>query len=543
MRKLLFVFTLFTFYFSPSQAPTWQWAQSGTCTTSDNASAVTTDINGNAYTTGFFFGSNLTFSSTTLINSGNYDAFLVKHDNNGNFIWAKAIGGAFDDVANAIVCDNSGNIFVTGYYSSNTLTIGTSTLTNLGGTDVFVAKFDPNGNALWAKSFGDNMIEESNAIACDGSDNIYVTGQFQSNFINFGTGTLTCNGGGDVFVTKYDNNGNEIWGRSFGDAGLDIAYGISTKFNADVFVTGSYRSATLTFSTTTLTNNGGSDFFIARYDQSGNEISMMGAGGNLDDGGTAVFINPYGIFASGSFKSSTINFGTTTFTNAAVNSADAFIIKYNYTGSISWANTYGGNFDDIPYGITVDYLGNTFFGGHIHSTSVTMGTYTLTCNGIGDSFIAKLNLAGSVMWAENIGGLQDEGLSCLTMDANSKVFACGFFNSSSVNFGLNTLNNNGSADFYVAKLDHIPNNIEQQTSNTKLQTIYPNPTSSGFTISSVPKNSSVHIFDVSGKEILRYEVPDSPKLFIDVRDLAAGIYFVKVLSKESSVTHKLSVLH
>jgi hypothetical protein len=540
VRKLLFVFILFTFYLSPAQ-PTWQWAQSGTCTTSDNGSAITTDINGNVYTTGYFFGSNLTFSSTTLINSGNYDAFVVKHDNNGNFLWARAIGGAFDDVSNAIVCDNNGNVFVTGYYSSNTLTIGTSTLVNLGGTDVFVAKFDPNGNAIWAKSFGDNMIEESNAITCDGN-NIYLTGQFQSNFINFGTGTLTCNGGGDVFVTKYDNNGNEIWGRSFGDAGLDIAYGISTKPGSDIYVTGGFRSANLAFATTTVSNNGGSDFFLARYDVSGNEIWMTSEGGNFDDVGTAVHINAFGVYVCGYYKSTTINFGTTTYTNVAVNSTDVFIINYNYSGSINWSNAFGGNFDDIPYGVTADYLGNVFFAGHIHSSAMVMGTYTLNCNGIGDSFIAKLNLAGALMWAENIGGLQDDGIGSLAIDGNGKIFAAGFYISSSVSFGTNTLNNTGSSDLFIAKLDNIPTDIEQQTLNFKAQTIYPNPASSGFTINSLSKNSHIHIFDMSGKELLRFEIPNSPQLFIDTQTLPAGIYFVKVLSKESSSTHKLSVI-
>ena len=84
IRYSLFIFLLFTFYLSPAQ-PSWQWAKSGTCTTTDNGTAITSDNSGNVYLTGYFFGSNLTFSTTTLTNSGNYDAHIVKYDNSGNF--------------------------------------------------------------------------------------------------------------------------------------------------------------------------------------------------------------------------------------------------------------------------------------------------------------------------------------------------------------------------------------------------------------------------------------------------------------------------
>lgn len=543
VRKLLFVFILFTFYLSPSQSPTWQWAQSGTCTTTDNGSAVTSDNSGNVFTTGYFFGSNFTFSTTTLINAGNYDAYVAKHDNLGNFLWARSISGAFDDVANAIVCDNAGNVFVTGYYTSSTLAIGAFTLTNLGGTDVFIAKFDANGNVIWAKSFGNNMIEESNGITSDGN-NVYVTGQFQSNTINFGTGTLTCNGGGDVFTAKYDNNGNELWAKGFGDVGLDIGYGITTTTANEIYVTGSFKSPVLTFGTYTLNNMGGSDYFVMGYDAFGNEMWAKSAGGNFDDAGTSVKQGFTGeIFTTGYFKSTAISFGATTFTNASIASADVFLVNYNSLGNENWSRAYGGNLDDISYGIVCDPSGNVFIGGHIHSSSITIGTYTLTCNGVGDAFLAKLNSSGIVVWAENQGGLNDDGINGIAGDPASNVLITGFYNSSSINFNPYSLNNNGSSDLCLAKLANPPSNIHQPSSILPLTFLYPNPASSGFTINNLNSQSTIKIFDVSGKEILRYEVVGSPQLFIDIQTLSAGIYFVKVISTESSSTHKLSVIH
>jgi hypothetical protein len=542
VKYLLFSFLLLISILVKAQGPIfWQWAQSGTCTTSDSGSSITSDNSGNVYSTGFFFGSNLTYSTTTLINAGNYDAFIVKYDNLGNFLWARSIGGAYDDVANAIVCDNSGNVFVTGYYTSSSLAIGAYTLNNQGGEDVFVVKYDPSGNVVWAKNFGGNMIEESNGITCDGS-NIYVTGQFQSNTITFGTGTLTCNGSGDVFTAKYDNNGNELWAKGFGDTGLEIGYGITVTPGNDIYLTGSFKSANITFSTYTLTNQGGSDYFVARYDASGNELWAKSAGGNFDDVGTSVKQGYFGeLFTTGYFKSTTITFGTSTFTNASTASADMFLVNYNGTGNETWSRAYGGNFDDISYGIVPDFAGNVFIGGHIHSSTITIGAYSLTISGVGDAFVAELNAAGTVIWAQNQGGLSDEGINGMGADPGANVLVTGFYNSSSISFGTNTLNNNGSSDMFDAKLFNPPSGITENKNQKSELILFPNPTSAGFTIKPLPQNAKIQIFDLTGKELLRYEIPNSPSVFIETQNLTPGIYLVNVTSETFSDTRKLSV--
>jgi hypothetical protein len=526
-----------------AQSPAWQWAQTGTCTTTDTGSSITSDNSGNVFTTGYYFGSNLTFSTTTLNNMGNYDTYIVKHDNNGNFLWATTIGGPYDDVPGSIACDNSGNVFVTGYYTSNPLVIGSYTLNNLGGTDIYVAKFDPNGNVLWAKSFGDNMIEEPYGITTDGS-NVFVTGQFQSNTINFGTSTLTCNGGGDVFMIKYDNNGNELWGKGFGDTGLEIGYDITITTANDIYVTGSFKSPTLTFSTYTLTNMGGSDYFIIRYDASGNEIWAKSAGGNFDDSGTSIKEGFSGeIYSTGYFRSSTITFGASTYTNASATNADIFVVNYNSSGNETWSKAYGGNLDDISYGVVSDPSGNVFIGGHIHSSTVVFDTYTLTCGGVGDGFIAELNSLGTVTWAENEGGLSDDGVNDIWMDNGYNVLVAGYYYSSSIIFNPYTLNNNGNADLIVAKLLNPPNGIAEIVNEKRELSLYPNPSTTAFTIRNLKPNSVINIYDINGKELMRYEILNLDQFSISTQTLEAGIYVVSVSDKESRQTLKLSVVH
>lgn len=542
MKKLLFVFILFAFYISVSQPPpSWQWARTGTCTTSDNGSSIAADNSGNVFTTGYYFGSNFTLSTTTLSNAGNYDAYVAKFDFSGNFLWARSIGGAFDDVANAIACDNAGNVFVTGYYTSSTLAIGAFTLTNLGGTDAFVVKYDPNGNVVWAKNFGDNMIEEPYGITTDGT-NVFVTGQFQSNTLIFGTSTLTCNGGGDVFTAKYDNNGNEIWAKGFGDTGLEIGYDIAVTAVNDVCITGSFKSPSLTFSTYTLTNMGGSDYFVIRYDAAGNEIWARGEGGNFDDAGTSIKEISGALFTTGYFKSTIINFGATTYTNANTATADIFLVNYNPAGAEVWSRAFGGNLDDISYGLATDGFGNIFIGGHIHSSSVSFNTYTLNCGGVGDGFVAKLDFAGFVIWAQNQGGLNDDGINDIASNGLASVFVTGYYNSSSISFGGYTLNNTGSSDLCLAKLLSPPSGIAEAGDFVKEISLYPNPASIEFYITNLPQNCILKIYDMAGKEMKHCEINNPVTPFIDIRELQQGIYTVNILSEHSRRSLKLSVL-
>lgn len=539
LKHLLLLFSLFALQFK-AQLPSWQWVQSGTCTTSDNASAVAVDLLGNVYTTGYFYSNNITFGTTTLVNNGNYDCFLVKHDNAGNFIWAKSIGDAYDEVGTGICTDATGNILVTGYFTSSTLAVGSSTFSNLGGTDVFIAKFSPSGIILWSKQFGGNMNEEGKGITCDQNNNVLLTGMFESGVIAFGTGTLSSAGSSDAYVAKYDNNGNELWAKNVGGSGSEISYAVSATTLNNIYITGSFKSAAITFSSNLLSNQGGYDYFIAEFDASGNELWAKDAGGNFDDEGSAIQCTPNGIFTTGYFKSTNITFGATTFTNAGVASADVFLIGYNSAGTETSTYAYGGNQDDIGYGLTIDSNGSVYMAGHIHSPTVAFGAYTLNCGGVGDAFITEFDKFGNLFWTDNIGGLQDEGIAGLACDAAGNVFAAGFFYSPSVNFSSLTINSNGSSDFFVAKLLYTPNSVPETGNKKQEILLYPNPASDGFYLSNLSGKTLVHIYDVTGKEVLSSELSADAN-FIQAGNLSRGIYFVNLISGDKTISKKLII--
>ena len=116
--------------------------------------------------TGTFSSSSITFGSITLNNSGNGgDIFIVKFDANGNILSAKNFGGAGDDIAKSVTVDASGNIYLAGSFSSSSLSLGSSSLSNNGSDDIFMAKLDAGLNAVWAKSAGGNSDDQAASVA------------------------------------------------------------------------------------------------------------------------------------------------------------------------------------------------------------------------------------------------------------------------------------------------------------------------------------------------------------------------------------------
>ncbi len=178
------------------------------------------------------------------------------------------MGGSYDDVANGIAIDGSGNSYVTGFFEETSMTFDTITITGSGNSEIFIVKYDAAGNALWARSIGGNMIDAGNSIASDSNGNSYVTGAFQSDSITFGSTTLTNAGIYDIFVAKYDPLGNVSWAKSVGGTNSDAARDICVDNLGNAYVTGSFQSPSITFGSMTLTNTGVVDIFVAKLSSS-----------------------------------------------------------------------------------------------------------------------------------------------------------------------------------------------------------------------------------------------------------------------------------
>jgi hypothetical protein len=250
----------------------------------DGSRGIATDENGNSYVTGFFQGS-ATFGSTVLTSSGGRDMFIAKYDAVGKVVWAQKGGGIGDDNGYGIAVDGSGNSYVTGTFgilglsgiNGPSATFGTTTLTRSGSFDIFIAKYDAAGNAVWAKNAGGTSSDQGFDIAIDGSGNPYITGLFQSR-ATFGSTILTASGSSDIFIAKYDVAGNAVWAQNAGGTSLDQGFDIAIDGSGYSYLTGWFEGSA-TFGSTTLTSSGSSVIFIAKYDAEGNAVWAQKAGG------------------------------------------------------------------------------------------------------------------------------------------------------------------------------------------------------------------------------------------------------------------------
>lgn len=230
------------------------WAKSMGGNGIDQGASVEVDALGNVYTTGDFEvvadfdpGGGV----YNLTSAGDYDIFISKLDPNGNFVWAKAMGGAGQDVGTSINLDPIGNILTTGYFKFTAdfdpSAGGAFQLTSFGSNEAnFVSKLDVNGNFIWAKTFAGTPptgVGIGLSIATDASGNVYSTGYFLATFDfdpNGGVYNKTSVGSQDIFISKLDANGNFLCAGTIGGPANDIGVCVSTHTNGNLYATGSF---------------------------------------------------------------------------------------------------------------------------------------------------------------------------------------------------------------------------------------------------------------------------------------------------------------
>ena len=557
MRYALFflVFSVFSLSVnSPALAQGCLWAKSagGTLTGTDQATAVTTDAWGNVYMVGSFESDTITFGTDTLINAGANNIFIVKYDTCGNLLWAKNAGGTWFDAPLAVATDPRGNVYVGGYYSSPSITFGTTTLTNPYGTvsqEMFIARYDSAGNSIWAKGYGNYHEDGVTGIVTDTSGNIYMTGYFGSTFVDFDATTLTSAGGKDVFLVKYDSSGNLQWEKRAGGSGDDAAGALAIDPSGNLIIAGYFIGSTCIFGATTLTNAGlaTTDGFLAKYTPTGSVVWANRVGGSADDKATSVATDTAGnIYMGGYFNSPVISLGGASFTNAG--STDGFLVQCNPAGSIIWANQVGGNDADEVTSVATDIAGNIYAGGYFASATLAVGTTTLTNNGSYDIFLAKYSpSAGNTIWARNAGGSGSDYSNTIATDAKRSMYIAGYFSSPTLTFHSTTLTNPGGLHVYIAKYDSSAYDPTLAVSEIKAEDanaiVFPNPASEKINL--LLKDASVQavtIYNCLGKKIYESDITGSATA-IDVSALASGVYYLKASGNSFTANISFVILH
>lgn len=248
-----------------------------------------------------------------------------------NWSWASSAGGSSSDYGKGICTDINGNIYTTGYYNES-ITIGNITLTGEGFEDIFLVKYNSQGDVIWAISFGGTSSDFANKIATDAIGNILITGSFRSENIIFGTTILTNpntgNGSDAFFITKINPDGNVLWAQTASNDSNCWGSDVTTDSDGNVIVTGSFDGFSTTFGIITLNNTSQTftDLFIVKYSASGEVLWAQSFGGNSYDYGSGLATDNNGnIILIGIYESNAITFGVTTLSNSG--GIDYFMVQ------------------------------------------------------------------------------------------------------------------------------------------------------------------------------------------------------------------------
>lgn len=191
------------------------WSEAYSDTAGQFGEAVGVGPDGSVYVAGSFAGS-IDVGGQTLTNDrgdGIADTFMARLDSRGRAIWTKVI--SHGPAVRGLEVDALGDAIIAGdlYGSAD---FGGGVLTSAGGSDIYVAKFGPNGTFAWSKRFGSPQQEDCRSVAVDADGSIVLTGQFFKR-VDFGGGDLIAHGGGDAFLAKLTGSGDHVWSQRFGD--------------------------------------------------------------------------------------------------------------------------------------------------------------------------------------------------------------------------------------------------------------------------------------------------------------------------------------
>lgn len=344
-----------------------------------DAYRVALDGAGNVFVTGTF-ADTLIFGADALVSAGANDIFVAKLGPAGAPLWAKSFGDANEQVGYGLDTDGAGNVLVTGYFNG-TVDFGGGPLT--GDYDVFVAKFDPAGNHIWSKRFGDDSDQFAQGLGVDGAGNVLVTGYFYGD-LDFGGGPLT--GDVDIFVAKLDPSGNHIWSQRFGDATDQYGYNVAADGSGNVLVSG-YYWGDVDFGGGTLTSAGDYDVFVAKFDSTGTHIWSKRFGDASQQAGYGLAVDGVGNVLLAGYIFGTVDFGGGTLTAPGSNN-DIFVAKFDPAGNHVWSQNFGDADPQFGYGIAVEPGGDAVVTGGFQGT-VDFGGGPITSAGGYDVFVAK----------------------------------------------------------------------------------------------------------------------------------------------------------
>lgn len=434
MYRILIHILFLSIFFSTNLFSQSNWINSAGGLTHDEALDVCHDQNGNYYVTGYFTNA-ANFGTLSVTGFGFSDIFIAKYNSAGQPQWVKKAGGSGPDRGYSIYCDQNGNLFVTGYFTGPATFESTTLNSNANSQDLFIAKYDTNGNLQWVNAVGGNLGDTGYGITSDNSGSVIVTGQYKGT-ANFGSTTLTSvtdpntnQPSFDVFVVKYDSNGNFLWVQNgaaeFDDRGMDLA----TDDANNIFVVGQY-SDTIVFDNV-YNNQVMNAGFVLKLDANGVQQSFKSMSGVQTLVYSVAIDNSNNVFITGDFRGTLAIVGTpSTYVNAGYYNK-IFVAKFDNALNVLWAEADASDNEVTSKSIDLDVNGDAYITGlfkcRFNEYSDLYGDAIFYSAGYRDVFVTKYSSSGTREWMRHFGGPKDDYCSGIAVRNVDDPFVAGSY--------------------------------------------------------------------------------------------------------------------
>ncbi|HKR07334.1 MAG TPA: T9SS type A sorting domain-containing protein [Bacteroidia bacterium] len=470
--------------------------------------------------------------STSSFGAGGFDVYLIKTDAFGDSLWTKTFGGTNYDEGNSVQQTTDGGYIIAGHTSG----------LGAGSNDVYLIKTDSNGIVDWTKTFGGTTYDPGFSVQ-QTSDGGYIIAGLTTSF----------GGDFDIYLIKTNANGDSLWTKTFGGIYDDQGNSIQQTSDGGYIITG----------TTNSFGAGGSDVYLVRTDSNGNSLWAKTFGGIYDDQGKSIQqTNDGGYILTGT----TASFGG--------GLEDVYLIKTDSSGNLSWTKTFGGIYFDDGHAVQ-----QTTDAGYIIAGSTGgFGSGTFV-------YLIKTDSNGDSLWTKTFSGTNDALAYFVQQVSDGGYIITGY----TLSFGSNY------SDIYLIKTDSLGNsgcnkgNIASivTTSATQVTSpativsstativttpatitgsggivttlcttvgikpvfnlqssifnISPNPSRGNFTIifTNAINKGEVQIFNAYGTKVFSQNIRNTSNTEINLKNRAAGIYFVKVNTQQKQYTQKL----
>lgn len=480
---------IFLAKYSPAGALLWKYPIGGT---SEFLNSLKMDPQGNIWITGTAYSSITAFGlggSQAFTPVGGGDGFALKYDSLGHPLYIISIGANNTESIKSIAFDPNGDFYIGGEFSSssvdvdagpNSFTLQNTTINGIN-SNAYVAKYDVNGNFLWAFGLNNGTTAAIKSLETDAAGRLVIGGNFTTSLtVDSANTVLTANAGStDAFVARYSTAGvfDNAW--SFGGTDIDNVYSMALD---------------------------------------GNDFVILGAFS------TDIDIQP------GS--------GTTTFTSAG--NRDIFLVKLDQNGSLMWGGTIKGNASDDPGTVKVGTNGDVYVSGSFNNSA----SFNLNSSGDvrtavagKDGFVAKYTSAGALITAMVIGSNGVDAVTGLTTAPNNEFLVCGNYTMGPLYVDpanpSTILGNTILIDAFFARYkDSLVSTGIAPVMLNEIQA-YPNPAKDYIDLELIKKgNYTAQLMDVRGS-ILSDEITFTQSTRLDTHILESGLYFIAVKNENS----------